>query len=159
VNQGPRGDCLMKKTEGRKSRDTVPLNSVVTLCYETPTKQISYENVHGKLIGNEFATQRDLPGIKLFFCNYYTTKIKWFFLFSRSVWVPFHDLCNKRKVCLRCLAVELFNYLKLVLYWGHSLKKSKYLLPCVPLGNAVNLNLDKFSLALKSRIPEGVGRF
>jgi hypothetical protein len=25
MNQGPRGDCLMKKTEGRKSRDTVPL--------------------------------------------------------------------------------------------------------------------------------------
>jgi hypothetical protein len=25
VNQGPMGDCLMKKTEGRKSRDTVPL--------------------------------------------------------------------------------------------------------------------------------------
>jgi hypothetical protein len=25
VNQGPREDCLMKKTEGRKSRDTVPL--------------------------------------------------------------------------------------------------------------------------------------
>jgi hypothetical protein len=23
--QGPRGDCLMKKSEGRKSRDTVPL--------------------------------------------------------------------------------------------------------------------------------------
>jgi hypothetical protein len=27
MNQGPRGDCLMKKTEGRKSRDTVPLNN------------------------------------------------------------------------------------------------------------------------------------
>jgi hypothetical protein len=26
VSQGPRGDCLMKKTEGRKSRDTVPLS-------------------------------------------------------------------------------------------------------------------------------------
>jgi hypothetical protein len=26
VNQGPRRDCLMKKTRGRKSRDTVPLN-------------------------------------------------------------------------------------------------------------------------------------
>jgi hypothetical protein len=26
VNHGPRGDCLMKKIEGRKSRDTVPLN-------------------------------------------------------------------------------------------------------------------------------------
>jgi hypothetical protein len=26
VNQGPRGNCLMKKTEGRKSRDTVPLS-------------------------------------------------------------------------------------------------------------------------------------
>jgi hypothetical protein len=25
MNQGPSGDCLMKKTEGRKSRDTVPL--------------------------------------------------------------------------------------------------------------------------------------
>jgi hypothetical protein len=25
VNQGPRWDCLMKKTRGRKSRDTVPL--------------------------------------------------------------------------------------------------------------------------------------
>jgi hypothetical protein len=25
VNHGPRGYCLMKKTEGRKSRDTVPL--------------------------------------------------------------------------------------------------------------------------------------
>jgi hypothetical protein len=24
MNQGPRGFCLMKKTEGRKSRDTVP---------------------------------------------------------------------------------------------------------------------------------------
>jgi hypothetical protein len=23
VNQGPRGDCLIKKTEGRKSRDTL----------------------------------------------------------------------------------------------------------------------------------------
>jgi hypothetical protein len=27
VNQGPRGDCLMKKTEGQKSRDTVPLKA------------------------------------------------------------------------------------------------------------------------------------
>jgi hypothetical protein len=27
VNQGPRGDCLMKKTEGRKSRDTAPLRN------------------------------------------------------------------------------------------------------------------------------------
>jgi hypothetical protein len=26
--QGPRGYCLMKKTEGRKSRDTVPLNTI-----------------------------------------------------------------------------------------------------------------------------------
>jgi hypothetical protein len=25
VNQGPRWDCLIKKTEGQKSRDTVPL--------------------------------------------------------------------------------------------------------------------------------------
>jgi hypothetical protein len=25
MNQGPRLDCLMKQTEGRKSRDTVPL--------------------------------------------------------------------------------------------------------------------------------------
>jgi hypothetical protein len=25
MNHGPRGDCLMKKTEGQKSRDTVPL--------------------------------------------------------------------------------------------------------------------------------------
>jgi hypothetical protein len=25
MNQGPRDDCLIKKTEGRKSRDTVPL--------------------------------------------------------------------------------------------------------------------------------------
>jgi hypothetical protein len=28
MNQGPKGDCLMKKTEGRKSRDTVPLRCV-----------------------------------------------------------------------------------------------------------------------------------
>jgi hypothetical protein len=28
VNQGPRGYCLMKKTEGRKSRDTVPLREI-----------------------------------------------------------------------------------------------------------------------------------
>jgi hypothetical protein len=28
VNQGTRGDCFMKKTEGRKSRDTVPLIGV-----------------------------------------------------------------------------------------------------------------------------------
>jgi hypothetical protein len=27
MNQGPRGDCLMEKNEGRKSHDTVPLNS------------------------------------------------------------------------------------------------------------------------------------
>jgi hypothetical protein len=27
MNQGPRGDCLIKKTEGRKSRDTVPLSA------------------------------------------------------------------------------------------------------------------------------------
>jgi hypothetical protein len=26
MNQGPRGDFLMKKTDGRKSRDTVPLS-------------------------------------------------------------------------------------------------------------------------------------
>jgi hypothetical protein len=25
MNQGPRVDCLMKKDEGRKSRDTAPL--------------------------------------------------------------------------------------------------------------------------------------
>jgi hypothetical protein len=30
VNQGPRGDCLMKKTEGQKSRDTVPLKRIGT---------------------------------------------------------------------------------------------------------------------------------
>jgi hypothetical protein len=29
VNQGPRGDCLLKKTEGRKSRDTVPLKGTI----------------------------------------------------------------------------------------------------------------------------------
>jgi hypothetical protein len=29
VNQGPRGYCLMKKNEGQKSRDTVPLNSAI----------------------------------------------------------------------------------------------------------------------------------
>jgi hypothetical protein len=29
MNKGPRGDCLMKKTEGRKSRDTVPLSSTM----------------------------------------------------------------------------------------------------------------------------------
>jgi hypothetical protein len=33
VNQGPRGDCLMKKTEGRKSRDTVPLNPGLTFFF------------------------------------------------------------------------------------------------------------------------------
>jgi hypothetical protein len=26
MNQGPSGDCLMKKKQGSKSRDTVPLN-------------------------------------------------------------------------------------------------------------------------------------
>jgi hypothetical protein len=31
VNQGPRRDCLMKKTEGRKSRDTVPLKTTQML--------------------------------------------------------------------------------------------------------------------------------
>jgi hypothetical protein len=36
VNQGPRGDCLMKKTEGRKSRDTVPLKTIsATKCFLT----------------------------------------------------------------------------------------------------------------------------
>jgi hypothetical protein len=29
MNQGPRGYCLMKKTEGRKSRDTVPLTTTI----------------------------------------------------------------------------------------------------------------------------------
>jgi hypothetical protein len=27
MNQGPKGDCLIKKTEGRKSPDTVPLKA------------------------------------------------------------------------------------------------------------------------------------
>jgi hypothetical protein len=29
INQGPRGDWLTKKTEGRKSRDTAPLRSMI----------------------------------------------------------------------------------------------------------------------------------
>jgi hypothetical protein len=29
VNKGPRGYCLMKRTEGRKSRDTVPLRGIL----------------------------------------------------------------------------------------------------------------------------------
>jgi hypothetical protein len=33
MNQGPRGDCLVKKTEGLKSRDTVPLKSIFESIY------------------------------------------------------------------------------------------------------------------------------
>jgi hypothetical protein len=35
VNQGPRGHCLMKKTEGRNSRDTVPLTPLFRRLYVT----------------------------------------------------------------------------------------------------------------------------
>jgi hypothetical protein len=35
VNQGPRGYYLMKKTEGRKPRDTVPLTFTKTLIWNT----------------------------------------------------------------------------------------------------------------------------
>jgi hypothetical protein len=35
VNQGPRGECLMKKTEGRKSRDTVPLKGLGVIFLST----------------------------------------------------------------------------------------------------------------------------
>jgi hypothetical protein len=41
MNQGPRGDCFMKKTKGRKSRDTVPLIysivSVIMLTFPAST--------------------------------------------------------------------------------------------------------------------------
>jgi hypothetical protein len=42
VNQGPRGDCLMKKTEGRKSRDTVPLKDDVPKTSNSTTAFILY---------------------------------------------------------------------------------------------------------------------
>jgi hypothetical protein len=33
MNQGPRGDCFMNKTEGQKSRDNVPLTQKHNLLY------------------------------------------------------------------------------------------------------------------------------
>jgi hypothetical protein len=46
VNQGPRGYYLMKQTEGRKSRDTVPLTMVLLfsylpLLYLVPLKRVA----------------------------------------------------------------------------------------------------------------------
>jgi hypothetical protein len=35
MNQGPRGDCLTKKTRGKKSHDTVPLKVDLAVSYQT----------------------------------------------------------------------------------------------------------------------------
>jgi hypothetical protein len=42
MDQGPRGSCLMKKTRGRKSRDTVPLNHRQILAFLDSIKERAY---------------------------------------------------------------------------------------------------------------------
>jgi hypothetical protein len=51
VNQGPRGDCLMKITEGQKSRDTVPLSLFLLKNFKNREEPIPDTQIFLMLIG------------------------------------------------------------------------------------------------------------